>query len=213
MVANGSADLVFVDGAVYTVDAARSWARAVAVKDGRITAVGSDADVLAHAGPHAEVVDLGGRMLLPGFQDAHCHPPVSGLEMLRCNLSDVWDPDGYHAIIAAYARSHPDAPWILGGGWYMAAFPGGTPTTEVLDDMVPDRPAFLANRDGHGAWVNSRALELAGITRDTPDPATGGSSAVPMVRRRAPSMRARWTVGPAARPGTTAADLRRGNLA
>ena len=76
-------------------------------------------------------------------------------------------------IIADYAAANPDAPWILGGGWYMDVFPGGTPTKEVLDAIVPDRPAFLTNRDGHGAWVNSRALELAGITRDTPDPADG----------------------------------------
>jgi predicted amidohydrolase YtcJ len=93
--------------------------------------------------------------------------------MLRCNLSDVWDLDGYREIIRGYTRAHPDAAWILGGGWYMPAFPGGTPTAAVLDDIVPDRPAFLTNRDGHGAWVNARALELAGITSDTPDPADG----------------------------------------
>ena len=109
-------------------------------------------------------------MLLPGFQDAHIHPPGSGLEMLRCNLTELYVLDAYERIIAEYAAANPDAPWILGGGWYMDVFPGGTPTKEALDAIVPDRPAFLTNRDGHGAWVNSRALELAGITRDTPDP-------------------------------------------
>jgi hypothetical protein len=171
---NGStADLAFVNGPVYTVDAVRSWARAVAVKGGRILAVGSDDDVREHIGPHTEVVDLAGRMLLPGFQDAHSHPPGSGLEMLRSNLSELYTLEDYRRVIVEYAADNPDAPWIKGGGWYMDVFPGGTPTKEALDALVPDRPAFLTNRDGHGAWVNSRALELAGITRDTPDPGDG----------------------------------------
>ena len=170
---NGTADLLFVNGPVYTVDAARSWASAVAVKAGRIVAVGSDDDARAWKGSHTEVVDLAGRMLLPGFQDAHIHPPVSGLEMLRCNLTEIYRLDAYERIISEYAAANPDAPWILGGGWYMDVFPGGTPTKETLDALVPDRPAVLTNRDGHGAWVNSKALELAGITRDTLDPADG----------------------------------------
>lgn len=170
---NGAADLLFVNGPVYTVDATRSWASAVAVKAGRIVAVGSDDDVSGWKGSHTDVVDLAGRMLLPGFQDAHIHPPASGLEMLRCNLTEIYALDAYERIISEYAAANPDAPWILGGGWYMDVFPGGTPTKETLDAVVPDRPAFLTNRDGHGAWVNSRALELAGITRDTPDPADG----------------------------------------
>jgi predicted amidohydrolase YtcJ len=170
---NGTADLLFVNGAVYTVDAARSWASAVAVKDGRIVAVGTDDGVRSWAGPHTEVVNLAGRMVLPGFQDAHIHPPASGLEMLRCNLSDLFTMQDYERVIADYAAANPDAPWILGGGWYMDVFPGGTPTKETLDAIVSDRPAVLTNRDGHGAWVNSRALALAGVTRDTPDPADG----------------------------------------
>ena len=170
---DGTADLLFVNGPVYTVDASRSWARAVAVKAGRIVAVGTDDDVRAWNGPRTEVVDLAGRMLLPGFQDAHIHPPASGLEMLRCNLSELYVLDAYERVIAEYAAANPAVPWILGGGWYMDVFPGGTPTKEALDALVPDRPAFLTNRDGHGAWVNSRALERAGITRDTSDPADG----------------------------------------
>ena len=167
------ADLVFVNGPVYTVDAARSWARAVAVSGGRILAVGSDDDVREHIGSNTEIVDLAGRMLLPGFQDAHIHPPVSGLEMLRCDLSEIYGLEEYQRVISDYAAANPDVPWILGGGWAMNVFPGGTPTKEVLDAIVPDRPALLTNRDGHGAWVNSRALEVAGITRDTPDPTDG----------------------------------------
>jgi predicted amidohydrolase YtcJ len=167
------ADLVFVNGAVYTVDAARRWARAVAIGGGRIVAVGADDDVRPLVGPRTEVVDLGGRMLVPGLQDAHVHPPPGGLEMLQCDLSDAYSVAEYEAIVTRYARSHPHAEWILGGGWSMDVFPGGTPTADVLDRLVPDRPVFLPNRDGHGAWVNSRALELAGITAETPDPPDG----------------------------------------
>lgn len=166
------ADLVFTGGAVFTADTVRSRARTVAVKDGRIVAVGGDAlgDLV---GPKTEVVDLGGRMLLPGFQDAHVHPVWGGLDMLRCDLAEYATADEYLEAIAAYVAEHPDDEWILGGGWQMSAFPGGTPTAATLDAVIPDRPAFFPNRDGHGAWVNSAALRLAGIDRGTPDPADG----------------------------------------
>ncbi len=173
MAANGSADLVLANGAVYTVDAARRWARGVAVKDGRIVAVGTDDDIRDLVGSRTEIVDLRGRMLLPGFQDAHVHPPAAGVDMLQCDLHDLSDLDGYRERIREYAEAHPDLEWILGGGWSMDVFPGGTPTKDLLDDIVPGRPAYLPNRDGHGAWVNSEALKLARVTRDTPDPRDG----------------------------------------
>jgi predicted amidohydrolase YtcJ len=164
---------VLASGAVYTGDAARRWAQAVAVRDGRIAAVGSDADVRSLVAPSTEVVDLGGRMLLPGFQDAHVHAPSAGLDRLRIDLSEGHSFDAYARVIKTYADAHPERSWLLGGGWAMDVFPGGTPTALALDSIVSDRPAFLNNRDNHGAWVNSRALELAGITRDTPDPPDG----------------------------------------
>ncbi len=120
----------------------------------------------------AEVVDLAGGLVSPGFTDAHCHPIQGGLEIARCDLSNGSTRDDYLALIQKYAAGH-DGPWILGGGWAMAAFPGGTPTAAELDTVVPDRPAFLPNRDHHGAWVNTRALELAGITAESPDPPDG----------------------------------------
>ncbi|MFD4947873.1 amidohydrolase [Streptomyces sp. NPDC058239] len=166
------ADLVLTGGPVLTMDAARSRATTVAVTDGRITAVGHD-EVRELAGPRTEVVDLAGRLLVPGFQDAHIHPVTAGLELARCNLTDTHTAADTVAAVRAYADTHPDREWITGGGWSMDAFDGGAPTREQLDTAVPDRPAYLVNRDHHGAWVNTRALTLAGITRDTPDPADG----------------------------------------
>ncbi|MDQ0578375.1 amidohydrolase [Streptomyces rishiriensis] len=167
-----AADLVFTGGSVHTVDPARSRATAVAVRGGRIVAVGHD-EVLDLIGARTEVVDLAGRLLLPGFQDAHVHPQGAGIELALCHLNDTVDPREYLRRIKVYADSHPDAEWITGGGWSMEAFPGGTPTAALLDAIVPDRPVFLPNRDHHGAWVNTRALERAGLDSRTPDPADG----------------------------------------
>ena len=112
-------------------------------------------------------------MLLPGFQDAHIHASAGGLERLRCDLSGVHSLEAYLDLVRRYAEQHPDEPWILGGGWAMDVFPRGVPTRATLDAVVGDRPVFLSNRDLHGAWVNSKALELAGVTAQTPDPTDG----------------------------------------
>ncbi len=166
------ADLAFIGGPVFTATTVRSRIHAVAVRDGRIVATG-EKDVRELIGPSTEVVDLRGRMLVPGFQDAHVHPVSGGLELMRCDLTEGRTVSDYLATIARYAAEHPDEEWILGGGWSMSAFPGGTPTAAAVDAVVSDRPVFLPNRDGHGAWVNSRALELAGIDARTPDPDDG----------------------------------------
>ncbi len=168
------ADLVLRNGVVFTVDAARSWATGVAVDDGRIVAVARDDRQLEEwVEPSTDVVDLHGRLVLPGFQDAHIHPPTAGLGLVRCNLHESNDRASYLETIASYAAQHQDERWVLGGGWAMDAFPGGTPTRQDLDRIVPDRPVFLVNRDGHGAWVNSRALDEAGIHAGTADPPDG----------------------------------------
>jgi predicted amidohydrolase YtcJ len=166
-------DLAFVNGVVYTVDAARTRAQAVAVEHGRIVAVGSEDAIREHIGPRTEIVDLEGRMLLPGFQDAHVHPVSGGVDRLQCDLHDLHTREDYLLRVKTYAHDHPDREWILGGGWSMDVFPGGTPTKDLLDPVVPRRIVFLPNRDGHSTWVNSRALEVAGITAATPDPADG----------------------------------------
>jgi predicted amidohydrolase YtcJ len=164
------ADLLFTGGPVLTPEG--RTATAVAVTGDRITAVGRD-EVHELAGPRTDVVDLAGRLLLPGFQDAHVHPVPAGLELTQCDLTGTRTAAETVAAVRAYSAAHPEREWITGGGWSMEAFEGGTPTKELLDAAVPDRPVYLPNRDHHGAWVNSRALALAGITRDTPDPADG----------------------------------------
>jgi predicted amidohydrolase YtcJ len=167
------ADLLLHSGAVYTVDAARSRAQAVAVRKGEIVRVGTDAEVAELAGPRTKRIALEGRMLLPGFQDAHIHASAGGLERLRCDLSGAYSLEAYLDLVRRYAEQHPNEPWILGGGWAIDVFPGGVPTRAMLDAVVADRPVFLSNRDHHAAWVNSKALELAGVTARTPDPADG----------------------------------------
>ncbi|WP_327668725.1 MULTISPECIES: amidohydrolase [unclassified Streptomyces] len=166
------ADLVFTGGPVHTGSPARSRATTVAVRGERIVAVGHD-EVRELIGPRTEVVDLAGKLLIPGFQDAHAHPVGAGMEMGQCDLSGSTTLAEYRERIAAYASARPDAEWITGGGWAMEAFPGGLPTAAELDALVPDRPVYLVNRDHHGAWVNSRALRAAGIDARTPDPTDG----------------------------------------
>ncbi|MGW2861666.1 amidohydrolase [Streptomyces sp. NPDC001205] len=166
------ADLVFTGGPVLTLDAARSRATTVAVTGDRITAVGHD-EVRELIGPRTEVVDLAGKLLIPGFQDAHVHPVSAGIELARCDLTGLRTAADTLAAVRAYADAHPDQEWITGGGWSMEAFEGGSPTRDLLDRVVPDRPVYLPNRDHHGAWVNTPALTLAHITRDAPDPADG----------------------------------------
>ena len=166
------ADLLFDNGPIFAADGtATPRHEPVAVADGRVIAVGSSARELA--GPQTEHVDLAGRLLVPGFQDSHIHAIFGGLELGRCELSALGTAPQYLGAVADYARAHPEQEWITGGGWSLEAFPNGLPTAAALDAVVADRPVFLPNRDHHGAWVNSRALELAGITRHTPDPADG----------------------------------------
>src|SRR5271165_7300969 len=180
------AELVFAGGAVYTADASRrrvvpaiapngSPASAVGVVGSRIAAIGhaGDQDILDLIGSGTDVVDLRGRALLPGFQDAHVHPAFAGITMIGCNLMGAASLDEALARISDFGRNNPDREWIAGSGWRMEWFPGGTPDRQTLDAVTGGRPAYLSNRDGHGAWVSTRALELAAIDAGTPDPADG----------------------------------------
>lgn len=166
-------DTAFVGGSLFTAGMATSAPGAVAVSGGRIVAVGPDAEIRDLVGVSTEVVDLAGGLLVPGFQDSHMHPVMAGIDMLGCDIHHCESADEALAVIASYAAAHPDLEWVMGGGWSMEHYEGGTPTRQLLDRVVPDRPAYFPNRDGHGVWVNTRALELAGITAATPDPADG----------------------------------------
>ena len=168
------ADSVYRNGRLYTVDANRSWAEAVAITNGRISYVGSDDGAATHIGSNTTVIDLGGRMMLPAFQDVHIHPISGGIEASACDLNGLAGLAEYRSTIGEYAAANPDLPWILGGGWSMAVFgPGGAPSRTILDELVPSRPVYLSSADGHTGWASSRALEIAGITTDTPDPVDG----------------------------------------
>ncbi len=167
------ADLVLRNGAIYTVDAVRSWAETVAVRGDRIVFVGSDPDVAPFLGPKTQVVDLGGRFVLPGFHDRHTHPLEGGVELTRCDLNASRDRDEVLSRLRACAAALGNAPWLLGGGWDLTLFPGGIADRRDLDAILPDRPAALGSADGHSTWVNSRALALAGLTAATPDPVGG----------------------------------------
>ena len=166
------ADLLIVGAPVYTADPARPWADAVAVRAGRVAAAGPERDLADLRGPSTRVLRLDGGLVLPGFQDAHVHTAAGGLELAQCDLHEV-EPAAYAATVARYAADHPGDPWILGGGWVMDAFGTGGPHRSALDAVVADRPVLLESTDGHSAWVNGLALELAGITRATPDPPRG----------------------------------------
>lgn len=166
------ADIVFRNGVVYTMDEARSTHEAVAVRDGRIQAVGSSVEITLLAGPETEIVDLAGGMVLPGFHDTHVHPMSGGHEALGCSLSRATTVAQLLDNVRECARE--GSGWVIGRGWSLALFPpDGNPRKTLLDAVVPDRPVFLEGVDGHSAWVNSAALAAAKIDRSTPNPPLG----------------------------------------
>ena len=172
--ARAAADLLLSNASVYTVDAQRSWAEAVAIRGEHIVYVGTSEGAAAFAGDATRIVDLGGRMLLPGFQDAHVHPVSGGVAQVQCPLFGITSVEALVAKVARCAEAGPELPWIIGRGWSLASFhPDGLPDKRLLDAVVADRPVVLKSVDGHSLWVNSKALAAAGITAHTPDPPRG----------------------------------------
>jgi predicted amidohydrolase YtcJ len=168
------ADTVYHTGKIYTVNAEQPWAQAIAIRNGKIEFVGSDDTVRAHIGPDTAVYDLHGRLMLPGFQDAHVHPLYAGLEALSCYLGGEESIEHYRSVLPDCVARSADREWITGGGWSMPAFgPGAKAGKDILDELAPDHAVYLVSADGHSGWANSKALEIAGITNDTPDPVDG----------------------------------------
>ena len=169
------ADRVFLNGAVYTVDSRRSRAEAVAVRDGRIVRVGSNDDVRGLVGSRTEVTELAGAMLLPGFHDSHIHILIGVATADDCDLLRLESQEAVQARLRECQSLPGYGPerWVLGGGWSEWLWPDANPGKEVLDALFPDRPVYLESSFGHAAWVNSRALALAGVDRRTKDPPDG----------------------------------------
>lgn len=169
---SGPVDLIVLNGRVFT-GAGLEMAEAVAVRGQEILRVGSNRDLKRLAGASTKVVDAHGGTVLPGFIDGHVHFVSGGLGMDRVNLLDAESLEAIQKKIRAFAAANPDRQWVLGRGWYYSPFPGGLPTRQQLDALVPDRPAYMTCYDGHTGWANTAALQLAGITAKTPDPADG----------------------------------------
>lgn len=168
-----AAELVLRGGHIYTMDDSRSRAEAIALDQGKIVFVGSDADVAPFVGPTTRILELAGKMVLPGFQDSHVHPVTGGIELGQCNLNGLLTAAAVFDKVRSCASESPDRKWIVGGGWDLPLFPGANPQRSALDETVPDRPVYLSSADGHSAWVNSKALAEAGVDARTPDPPAG----------------------------------------
>lgn len=169
-----AADVAYLNARIYTVDPDNPEAEAVAIRDGRFVAVGTRADVQPYIGDATEVVDLGGRFVLPGLYDSHLHP-IDGMvrELYECNFPFTGTLEDAVAAVAGCADADPDRTWVSGGQWNIGVLGATMPTKEMLDAVVPERPVYLVDATYHHAWINSKALELAGITQDTPDPPGG----------------------------------------
>jgi predicted amidohydrolase YtcJ len=159
------------------------------VRAGRIAYVGTEAGVKPFIGAKTRVLKLDGRMVLPGFQDAHIHPVSGGVELGQCNVNDLSTADAVLAKVRECAKTMAGKPWLLGGGWLLPVFPGGNPKKELLDAIVSDKPAMLSAADGHSSWVNSKALALAGITKGTPDPNDGRIERDPVTKEATGTLR------------------------
>lgn len=168
------ADLVLYNGDIHTMDAATPRAQAMAIAGNRVLAVGSDAEIRALLAPKGEAIDLQGHTVVPGFTDAHTHFVSYGLSLKEIDLAEVPALEEALGRVAARAAQIPAGRWLTGRGWDHSLWEGGAfPTRGDLDSVAAGHPVFLRRKCGHAGWANSRALELAGVTRETPDPPGG----------------------------------------
>jgi len=166
------ADTVYTNGRIYTVNEAQPWAEAVAIKDGKFVAVGSNADIEKFKGTATKILDLEGKFAMPGMIDVHTHAVESHVPVMA-RLKNPGDVDKIRQQIKAHIEADPDKEWYLFGDFAFGLFPGDNGPKELLDDIAPGKAIAIMHASGHAFWANSKALELAGITADTPDPKLG----------------------------------------
>ena len=164
-------DRAFVNGKIWTENDARPQAQAMAVSGDKILAVGTNDEIRALAAADTAIVDLQGRLVVPGFQDSHLHFP--GRSVNEIDLHGVETLKDFQQRLADFAKSHPSLPWITGHGWGYSAFPNQTVDKKYIDEVVSDRPVYVSERDGHMGLANSKALQIASISSATPDPPNG----------------------------------------
>lgn len=162
-----------INAKIYTVDASKPWAEAVAIKDGKIVAVGSNSEIKALALDNPKLIDANGRLVLPGFIDAHCHPAAYTYRANTADLFSCTTVEEYQKALKAYSDENPRLDVIKGVGWFYADFPEGFPHKKYLDQVISDKPVMLYSGDLHGLWINSKALEMAGIHKDSENPFGG----------------------------------------
>jgi predicted amidohydrolase YtcJ len=165
------ADRIFINGKIWTADASQPTAQALAIGGDKILAVGSTSDIQKLASSDTVIIDLKGRLVVPGFQDTHLHFPGDSINSVKLDGIDTLE--GFQKALADFAKTHPDLPWITGGGWGYSAFPNQMPDKKYIDAVISDRPVYVSERDGHMGLGNSKALQTAGISRDTQDPPNG----------------------------------------
>ena len=163
-----TADTIYINGKIYTVNETQPWVEAVAIKDGKFIKMGSSAEVEALTGGSTKIVDLKGQFVMPGVFDLHAHPFITPwYGDMNLQLVGADSKEKILAMVKKYAIENPDKEWIIGGQWLLGVFPEDSPRKEWLDEIVPDRPVALLDQTGHGMWLNSKAMELAGISKDT----------------------------------------------
>src|SRR6266404_4334359 len=167
------ADVIITHARVYTVNAKKPWAEAIAIRQHHIVAVGSAAEIDQWRGTQTQLIDAQGRLVLPGFFDSHIHFMEGALSLEKVNLDETKNVTEIQRSVKAFADAHPKDLWVLGRGWSYPEFPGGMPDRKYLDEVVADRPVYIEGFDGHTGWANTKALHLAGITTATPNPPNG----------------------------------------
>ena len=168
---DGPVDLIIVNGKVFTGE--ESLAEAVAVQGNKVLRVGTNREIQRLARAQTTIIDAKGGSVLPGFNDAHVHMMSGGLSLDQVSLSEAATLESVKETLKAWAEANPTHEWIRGRGWLYAPFVDGLPTRQMLDQLVPDRPAYLVSYDGHTGWANTAALKRAGITRASAAPING----------------------------------------